>query len=94
MKQFEYKVIAPAVNLALTTRQYEQQAQELENLLNTLGAEGWELVQKADGFYFFKRNPPLRNNSRIKTACPQVRFMPERTGCSCFTVNFTAWAAR
>ena len=55
MKQFEYKVIAPAVNLALTTRQYEQQAQELENLLNTLGAEGWELVQKADGFYFFMR---------------------------------------
>ena len=40
MKQFEYKVIAPAVNLALTTRQYEQQAQELEKLLNTLGAEG------------------------------------------------------
>ena len=37
MKQFEYKVIAPAVNLALTTRQYEQQAQELENLLNTDG---------------------------------------------------------
>ena len=35
MKQFEYKVIAPAVNLALTTRQYEQQAQELEKLLNT-----------------------------------------------------------
>ena len=30
-------------------------AQELEKLLNTLGAEGWELVQKADGFYFFKR---------------------------------------
>ena len=56
MKQFEYKVIAPAVNLALTTRQYEQQAQELENLLNTLGAEGWELVQKADGFYFFMRS--------------------------------------
>ena len=55
MKQFEYKVIAPAVNLALTTRQYEQQAQELEKLLNTLGAEGRELVQKADGFYFFKR---------------------------------------
>ena len=92
MKQFEYKVIAPAVNLALTTRQYEQQAQELEKLLNTLGAEGWELVQKADGFYFF--NPPLRNNSRIKTACPQVRFMPERTGCSCFAQKFTAWAAR
>ena len=44
MKQFEYKVIAPVVNLALTTRQYEQQAQELEKLLNTLGAEGWELV--------------------------------------------------
>lgn len=55
MKQFEYKVIALAVNLALTTRQYEQQAQELEKLLNTLGAEGWELVRKADGFYFFKR---------------------------------------
>ena len=33
----------------------EQQAQELEKLLNTLGSEGWELVQKADGFYFFKR---------------------------------------
>ena len=32
-----------------------EQAQELEKLLNTLGAEGWELVQKADGFYFFKR---------------------------------------
>ena len=44
MKQFEYKVIAPAVNLALTTRQYEQQAQELENLLNTLG---WILLLQA-----------------------------------------------
>ena len=40
------------------------------------------------------RNPLLRNNSRIKTACPQVRFMPERTGCSCFAQKFTAWAAR
>ena len=47
MKQFEYKVIAPAVNLALTTRQYEQQAQELEKLLNTLGTgaeSGWILL--------------------------------------------------
>lgn len=55
MKQFEYKVIAPGSESGATTRQYEQQAQELENLLNTLGAEGWELVQKAEGFYFFKR---------------------------------------
>ena len=55
MKQFEYKVIAPAVNLALITRRYEQQVQELEKLLNSLGVEGWELAQKADGFYFFKR---------------------------------------
>lgn len=55
MKKFEYRVISPAVNLALTSRQYEQQARELERLLNTLGDEGWELVQKADGFYFFKR---------------------------------------
>ena len=91
MKQFEYKVIAPAVNLALTTRQYEQQAQELEKLLNTLGAEGWELVQKADdSTSSCGRNPPSRNNSRIKTACPQVRFMPERTGCSCSLQKFTA----
>ena len=55
MNQCEYKVLAPAVNRALPTRLDEQQAQELEKLLNTLGAEGWELVQKADGFYFFKR---------------------------------------
>ena len=87
MKQFEYKVIAPAVNLALTTRQYEQQAQELEKLLNTLGAEGWELVQKADGFYFFKRE-------KSAPACPQVLFIPLRTGCCCFGQKFTAWAAR
>ena len=95
MKQFEYKVIAPAVNLALTTRQYEQQARNWRSC-----SIRWEprvgnwCRKRMDSTSSSGRNPLLRNNSRIKTACPQVRFMPERTGCSCFAQKFTAWAAR
>ena len=66
MKQFEYKVIAPAVNLALTTRQYEQQAQELEKLLNTLGAEGLGTGdrKRMDSTSSSGRNPLLRNTQK------------------------------
>ena len=34
---------------------YEKAASEFENQLNKLGEEGWELVQRTDGFFFFKR---------------------------------------
>lgn len=55
MKKWEYKVITIATNTALTAKQYERAAQDFEAQLNALGAEGWELVQHMDGFFFFKR---------------------------------------
>lgn len=55
MKKYEYKVITIATTMAMTTKQYEKTAQEYETKLNELGAEGWELVQRMDSFFFFKR---------------------------------------
>ncbi|WP_314723540.1 DUF4177 domain-containing protein [Enterocloster bolteae] len=55
MKKYEYKVLTIATALALNTKQYEKTAQEFEVQLNELGANGWELVQRMDGYFFFKR---------------------------------------
>lgn len=55
MKKYEYKVIAIPTNLAMSTKQFEKIAQEFETKLNELGANGWELIQRMDGFFFFKR---------------------------------------
>lgn len=52
MKKFEYKVLTIAVNFAITTSQYVAQAKEIEDQLNELGKEGWELVQKRDAMFF------------------------------------------
>ncbi|MBE6038916.1 MAG: DUF4177 domain-containing protein [Anaerofustis stercorihominis] len=59
MKKYEYKVITIATSIPLGTKGYEKIAQEYETQLNLLGAEGWELVQRADGFFFFKREIPV-----------------------------------
>ena len=55
MKKFEYKVISITTSIPLGAKGYEKIATEFETSLNNLGAEGWELVQRADGFFFFKR---------------------------------------
>lgn len=55
MKRFEYKVVAIPTAFAISTKQYEEAAQEFETQLNVLGAEGWEFIQCADGFFFLKR---------------------------------------
>lgn len=55
MKQFEYKVIVIPTTAYFTTKQYQRVAKTIEETLNSLGAEGWELVQRDDGFYFLKR---------------------------------------
>ncbi len=55
MRRWEYKVFTVATSAAFTTKQYEKTAEEYEAHLNELGSEGWELVQRADGFFFMKR---------------------------------------
>ena len=55
MKKFEYKVVSIPTSIPLGSKGYEKTATEFETTLNNLGAEGWELVQRADGFFFFKR---------------------------------------
>ncbi len=55
VKKYEYKVITTPVALTLSAKQYQKTAQEFEAELNQLGAKGWELIQRMDGFFFFKR---------------------------------------
>lgn len=55
MKKFEYKVISIPTSMLFGTKGYEKIATEFETNLNKLGEEGWELVQRMDGFFFFKR---------------------------------------
>ena len=55
MKKSEYKVVSIPTSRPLGAKGYEKTATEFETTLNNLGAEGWELVQRADGFFFFKR---------------------------------------
>ena len=55
MKQYEYKVITIAASLPDTKNGYENAAQYFETQLIALGWAGWELVQRTDGLFFFKR---------------------------------------
>ena len=55
MKKFEYKVLSIPTSIPLGAKGYEKLAAEFETSLNELGAEGWELVQRMDGLFFFKR---------------------------------------
>ena len=55
MKQFEYKVIAIPTRIPITNKQYDEIAMDYQQQFNALGLEGWELVNRADGFFFFKR---------------------------------------
>ena len=55
MKQFEYKVIAIPTRIPITNKQYDEIAMDFQQQFNALGLEGWELVNRADGCFFFKR---------------------------------------
>lgn len=55
MKKFEYKVITIPTSIPIGIKSFEKIADEFETTLNQLGAEGWELVQRMDGYFFFKR---------------------------------------
>lgn len=55
MKKFEYKVLTIPTSISFSTKGYEKVASEFEVQLNKLGEEGWELVQRVDGLFFFKR---------------------------------------
>ncbi len=55
MKRFEYKVIPIGTLIAITAKQNENAARELEKMLNDLGKDGWELIEQKDGFFFLKR---------------------------------------
>ncbi len=55
MRKYEYKVTTMPSTLPITTKGYGKVIQELETKLNELGAEGWELVQRVDSLFFFKR---------------------------------------
>ena len=55
MKKFEYRVVTIPTGFAMNTKQYEEIAREFEKELNALGDDGWELIQRMDGFFFFKR---------------------------------------
>ena len=50
MKKFEYKVISVPRAIPIGAKGYEKMVTEFETNLNKLGAEGWELVQRADDF--------------------------------------------
>ena len=58
MRKFEYKVMTIPTSIPLGTKGYEKNALEFETELNKLGAEGWELVQRVDGLFFFKKEIP------------------------------------
>ena len=55
MKKFEYKVMSIPTSIPLGAKGYEKVASKFEAQLNKLGTEGWELVQRVDSFFFFKR---------------------------------------
>lgn len=55
MKKYEYKVVLMATKTAMTVKNMEAAAKAFEQELNRFGAEGWELIQREDGMFFFKR---------------------------------------
>ncbi len=55
MRRFEYRVMPLPLSDALSMKQFKKVSEELEETLNALGADGWELVQRTDGVLFFKR---------------------------------------
>lgn len=57
MKKYAYKVVAAGrgVAFSFTSEQREKAITDLETQLNELGCDGWELVQQAEGIFYFKR---------------------------------------
>ena len=55
MKKYEYKVISKGTHAALNDKKIAEMRFEMENELNKLGLEGWELIQWKNNMLIFKR---------------------------------------
>ena len=55
MIKYEYKAISKGMPLALNDKKSAETAQDLEEELNRLGAEGWEFIQWKDTMLIFRR---------------------------------------
>lgn len=52
---YKYKVLVKALPAAMNMKKYEEAATQLQEEMNRLGAEGWDLVQWKNGLMIFKR---------------------------------------
>ena len=55
MKKYEYKVVAYPATQPISAKGWAKLRDDIEEGLNSLGVEGWELVAHSTGMFYFKR---------------------------------------